>query len=257
MIQLFKYFVCSVGLISTSVANMNAQYFTYNHDDAKMNQITVMETGAGSLTPETYYWLFHNSYKNSAAEKNKTSFRTIASIAGYQQVENADSVKASLKKRAEVEVLNMADRQIDIAWLVESSKVNNKLQDFSNNINRIITAGGSSNDKDRWTQYYNMFQCAIKATQDAYMPNSERKKQYISIYNDLCKENEALVTYIVRLSNKNKTAELLSATYSKPDKRKEITTAAHNRWREAGWKTKSSNANSGNTVDDSTNTINE
>ena len=42
-------------------------YVTYNHDATKQNQITVQEIGAGSLTPEFYYWLFHNSYRKSAA----------------------------------------------------------------------------------------------------------------------------------------------------------------------------------------------
>ena len=32
-----------------------AQYATYNHDASKMNQITVMEIGTGSLRPELYY----------------------------------------------------------------------------------------------------------------------------------------------------------------------------------------------------------
>lgn len=32
-----------------------AQRVTYNHDDAKMNQVTVQETGAGTLTPDLYY----------------------------------------------------------------------------------------------------------------------------------------------------------------------------------------------------------
>lgn len=30
---------------------IKAQSVTYNHDDAKMNQITVMEIGSGGLTP--------------------------------------------------------------------------------------------------------------------------------------------------------------------------------------------------------------
>ena len=34
-----------------------AQYVTYNHDASKMNQITVEETGTGTLKPEVYYWL--------------------------------------------------------------------------------------------------------------------------------------------------------------------------------------------------------
>lgn len=34
----------------------NAQsYVTYNHDSSKKNQITVMEIGSGSLSPELYY----------------------------------------------------------------------------------------------------------------------------------------------------------------------------------------------------------
>ena len=32
----------------------NAQRVSYNHDSSKQNQITVMETGAGSITPELY-----------------------------------------------------------------------------------------------------------------------------------------------------------------------------------------------------------
>ena len=43
---------------------------TYNHDSSKKNQITVMEIGSGSLSPELYYQLLHSSYKKSAASKN-------------------------------------------------------------------------------------------------------------------------------------------------------------------------------------------
>lgn len=47
---------------------------TYNHDSSKKNQITVMEIGSGSLSPELYYQLLHSSYKKSAASKNKLVF---------------------------------------------------------------------------------------------------------------------------------------------------------------------------------------
>lgn len=41
-------------LIMAAVATTSAtaQSVTYNHDSSKQNQITVMETGGGSLTPE-------------------------------------------------------------------------------------------------------------------------------------------------------------------------------------------------------------
>ena len=225
---------------------VNAQsYVTYNHDDAKMNQITVQETGAGGLTPAFYYDVFHNSYQKSAAAKNKLSFRSLAGVAAWQQIEDADSIEASLKKRAEIEALNVADRQIDIAWLAEGTKLTNKLDDFQSNINRIIGAGGTFNDKERWNNYYNIFQCAIKATQDAYMPNAQRKKEYLAIYADICKENETLIKYIVQLNSKAKTAELLSASSTRQNHNGAIATAAHNRWRDASWRVSGGNSQGG------------
>ena len=247
MIQTISKYGFAFALSLLFMGNAYAQsYVTYAHDEAKMNQITVMEIGAGSLTPTLYYDVLHKSYAKSASAKNKMSFRTLAGVSSYQQVDAADSITASLVKRAEIEAVNVADRQVDIAWLAESSKVSNKMCDFEKNINRIVSAGGNFNDKERWTQYYNMFQCAIKATQEAYMPNSERKKQYLAIYNDLCKQNDLLIAYIIRLNNKAKTAELLSASSNIPDRRGAIATAAHNRWREAGWQTTPTGNNSEN-----------
>lgn len=216
--------------------NSHAQsYVTYNHDDAKMNQITVQEIGAGGLTPAFYYDVFHNSYQKSAAAKNKLGFRTLAGVAAWQQIEDADSVETSMKKRAEIEALNIADRQIDIAWLAEGNKIESKLNDFQNNINRIVSAGGSFNDKERWTEYYNIFQTSIKETKDAYMPNAQRKKEYLAIYADICKQNETLIAYIVQINNRKKTEELLSATNNRTSHKSEFVTAAYNRWRSSAW----------------------
>ena len=232
--------------MSSFLLEVDAQsYVTYNHDKSKMNQITVQETGAGDLTPAFYYEVFHNSYQKSAAAKNKLSFRSLAGVAAWQQIEDADSIEASLKKRAEIEALNVADRQIDIAWLAEGTKLTNKLDDFQSNINRIIGAGGTFNDKERWNNYYNIFQCAIKATQDAYMPNAQRKKEFLAIYSDICKENETLIKYLVQLNSKAKTAELLSATSTRQNHNGAIATAAHNRWRDASWRVSGGNGQGG------------
>ena len=241
-----KIFSAVMIAMASVTLQVNAQsYVTYNHDDAKMNQITVQETGAGGLTPAFYYDVFHNSYQKSAATKNKLSFRSLAGVAAWQQIEDADSIEASLKKRAEIEALNVADRQIDIAWLAEGTKLTNKLDDFQSNINRIIGAGGTFNDKERWNNYYNIFQCAIKATQDAYMPNAQRKKEYLAIYSDICKENETLIKYLVQLNSKAKTAELLSASSTRQNHNGAIATAAHNRWRDASWRVSGGNGQGG------------
>ncbi len=71
-----KLMLMTVAIIATATAQ--AQYVTYNHDSPEAkNQITVMETGTGSLTPELYYWALHNKYKKSAAAKNKLAYRTL------------------------------------------------------------------------------------------------------------------------------------------------------------------------------------
>lgn len=230
----------------TTITTNAQSYVTYNHDAAKMNQITVQEIGAGCLTPDLYYWAFHHSYQKSAASKNKLTYRALAGIAAFPQVDDADSVKTALEKRAEIEALNIADRQIDLAWLAEGSKITGKLNDFQTNINRIVGAGGTFQDKERWNDYYHIFECAIKATQDAYMPNAQRKKEYLAIYSDISKQNEILIANLVQLNKKSKTADLLSATYNKPDHRGAIATAAYNRWRDAGWKSKNSSDNDSN-----------
>ena len=248
MVQSIKiYCISSTLSILLSVFAHAQSYVTYTHDEAKMNQITVMEIGAGGLTPTLYYDTFHRNYQKSASAKNKMSFRTLAGISAYQQVESADSIKSSLVQRAEVEALNVADKQVDIAWLAEKDKITSKMNAFEKNINRIISAGGNYADKERWTQYYNMFQCAVKATQEGYMPNSERKKQYLAIYKDISKQNDLLIAYIVRLNNKAKTADLLAATCYIPDRRGTHATEAYNRWRENGWNaTTSGNSNKNN-----------
>ena len=234
------YIIIGIGAALFGVVPKTlAQSVTYNHDDAKMNQITVAEIGSGSLTPEFYYWLLHNSYRESAAAKNKLGFRTTAGINLYNQVDEAEALDSAMTQRARIEALNVADRSggaLDVAWLAEGDKINSALEDFEKNIRRIIEAGGSNYEQEHWREQYNVFLCAVKSVQEAYMPNAERKKQYLRIHADILRKNETLVRYLVRLANSTKVTELLEATATIEDRRAQIAMAAMNRWREAGWR---------------------
>ncbi len=221
------------GLCMTSAT---AQNVTYNHDSAKQNQFTVAEIGSGSLTPDLYYTLLHNSYRKTAAAKNKLSFRTTAGIAGYRQVDDAEKLDSAMTKRAEIEALNVADRTggaLDVAWLAEGDKLNSKMDNFKKNIDRILQPGGSPGQQTVWKEHYNMFRSAIKATQDAYMPNSQRKKQYLRIYADVSRKNEELVRYLVYLANSKTTASLLASSYERENKNAVYAAEALARWRDA------------------------
>ena len=234
------YLIIGIGAALFGVVPKTlAQSVTYSHDDAKMNQITVAEIGSGSLTPEFYYWLLHNSYRESAAAKNKLGFRTTAGINLYNQVDEAEALDSAMTQRARIEALNVADRSggaLDVAWLAEGDKINSALEDFEKNIRRIIEAGGSNYEQEHWREQYNVFLCAVKSVQEAYMPNAERKKQYLRIHADIIRKNEMLVRYLVRLANSTKVAELLDASAIIEDRRAQIAMAAMNRWREAGWR---------------------
>ena len=244
-------YVTTIVMCVVAVFECLAQKPSYNHDAAKMNQITVMETGAGALTPIVYYRLLHNNYQKSAAIKNKLEFRTASGIGAYQQVEYADSLAAYLEARAKIETLNMADRQIDLAWKTEGSKINDKMDAFHNNINRIVPAGGTPKDRQRWDTYYKMFQTAIKATREAYMPNAQRKREYLNIYADLSKQNEILVKQLVQMHNKSKTEQLLASrnNYRTADKAAAVA-SANSKWREAGLSTKQESSSAGNDTSD-------
>ena len=234
------YIIIGIGVAMYGVVPKTlAQSVTYSHDDAKMNQITVAEIGSGSLTPSLYYQLLHKSYQKSAAAKNKLGFRTTAGINLYNQVDDAEALDSAMTQRARIEALNVADRSggaLDAAWLAEGDKINSALDNFKKNIRRIAEAGGSGNEQEYWREYHNIYLCAVKSVQDAYMPNAERKKQYLRIHADIIRKNETLVRYLVRLANAAKVEDLLEATATIEDRRAQIAMAAMNRWREAGWR---------------------
>lgn len=219
---------------------VTAQGVSYSHDAAKMNQITVMEIGSGGLTPDLYYTLLHKSYKKTASSKNKLAYRTSAGLNLYAQVDDAEALDSALTNRAKVEALNVADRSggaLDLAWVAESGKLNSKMADFERNIRRILEVGGTANEQEHWKVYYNVYQCAIKAAQNAYMPNAQRKKEYLRIYADVARKNETLILYIVRLSDVRKASELLTATGGIESHKAQIARNAFSRWRDAGWST--------------------
>ena len=222
-----------MAVVTITTGGIKAQSVTYNHDSPKQNQITVMETGTGALSPELYYTLLHNKYKKSAASKNKLSFRTLAGVNLYNQTDEAEAIDSALVKRAEIEALNVADRQIDLAWLAEGDKINAQMERLQRNIDRILLAGGTTDDKERWTEYYHVYQCAINATKDAYMPNAQRKKEYLRIYEDVARQNEILVSYLAKRQNATATSTLLNATDNRTLHKGGIVRNAMSRWQES------------------------
>lgn len=208
--------------------------FTFDHDEAKMNQIMVMETGVGSLTPTAYYEVIHEKYSEDAAKRNKLARRSDAGIAAYSQKKDAEAMDSAMARQGRVEALNVADRSgglLDAAWAAEGDRITRKMEDFQRNIDRIPEAGGSAADRNRWQEQYDILRYAIEATQEAYMPNSERKKAYLDIFTDLQQRNETLVQYLVRLQNSKRTSQLRSARSEHQVDKGKVTSNAISHWK--------------------------
>jgi hypothetical protein len=226
-----------VTALALGIHHAGAQYVTYNHDETKMNQVTVMETGAGSLTPALFYSLIHNKYYRTASATNKLSYRSTAGGFAYSQVGLAEKVDTSLTKRAEIEALNMADRQVDLAWQAEGPKIQSRLEAFNRNIARLTEAGGNGGDLALWRERYHLFQTAVSAIRDSYMPNAERKKEYLAIYRDITEHNNTLIAYIISVDSRERTKDHLEATLERPDRNGEIAAEARGRWKETSNRT--------------------
>ena len=144
----------------------------------------------------------------------------------------AEKVDTSLTKRAEIEALNMADRQVDLAWTAEGPKIQKALASFQANIGRIYEAGGNASDTGVWQERLHLFQTGVSAVRDGYMPNAQRKRQYLKIYEDICRANDSLIGYIVAVYGRENTREALSATLDRPDRTADIASEAASRWKE-------------------------
>ena len=212
-----------------------AQSVTYHHDPAVMNQFTVAETGIGNLQPDLYYTATHKKYRQTAAETNKQAQRIDFYYDVWRQIPMAEHIDSALSQRAKVELLgNIPDRMAhigDIAWQAEKEKIETKQYLFKKNINQILFRGGSSQDYKYWTGIYNAIDCGLRAVRDAYMPNSQRKKQYLLIYKDLVMRNNELVDCMCYWNGLKQAVNYSEGKVTRHPKPGDIARSAYGRWK--------------------------
>ncbi len=208
--------IITAVLVTVVLLTAEAQSVTYNHDDAVMNQVTVQETGSGSLTPDLYYDVFHKSYRNSASETNKLSYRTMTAAYMKLQEPYAEKIDSDLVKRAKVEAANLLDREVDAVWLVEKGKVNGALDRFREHIEEITLVGGSYKTYEDWKEVYDMIVSGVQYIQGGYIPNSERQTQYLQICKDV-KQRDALLLKQLRILKERRGLSWSNRKLQRPD----------------------------------------
>jgi len=230
-----KKFILS--LLAVLVVNIHclAQSITYNHDESFMQQFLFTETGAGSLTPDLYYDLFHKSYRNNYMGQGKLTFRTYMMENIHKEVPYAKDLDSALVKRAEVEALNMADRQpyLDLSWAVEGQKIEKKMMTLYNSIQDISIYGGKKETSDMFQLKYDMYKQAIESIRESYMPASERKEQYGAIYDDIVKEIDHVENAVLYLKCCKLCKSMKEAQKIRRANLSNIAVQAHGRWKAA------------------------
>lgn len=211
-----------------------AQNITYNHDESFMQQFLFTETGAGSLTPDFYYELFHESYRNNYMGQGKLTFRTTMAATMLQETPEAENLDSALVERAEIEALNVKDRTpglADVAWLAEGPKIENKLQALTNSINNLSIVGAKKETKDLFLAEHDKLLQAVKSVKEAYMPLDDRKLQYIEIYNDIVRTIDRCESAVLYLKCCKLCKDMKEARKSRMANIANIAIQAHGRWR--------------------------
>lgn len=193
-----------ISMLLSVTVSVFAQWVNYTsvHHPEILNQFTIMETGIGStFSIPTTIKLLNRSYYKTAHEKNKTFLRGEYALYLPAESEAAEQVDSALSDRAKVEASNVSDRSFVtsyLSWSLEKDKILSRQRLFLSNIGKITLFGGTSSDRDYWMSIYEALDGGIKTLCDAYLPSSERHKGFLSMYEELYKNNENLCRQIAR-----------------------------------------------------------
>ena len=218
-----------IALFLFCALNIQAQDVTYSPDPVKRNQITVMEDGFGSLD-NFYYTVFHNKYSKTAYTYPKNAERALAYGSAHLQVDKADSIKSYFVERGKREAENLLDRNVDLVWITEKGRVNEALLRLKRNVDRIGELGAPSSERKFWNDKYNRLEWSIGAMREGYMPNSERKKQFVALYGDILTANRHAVNRSVQLYFARKMEQQRVKKQKRTQSIHNIALKAHNDW---------------------------
>ena len=96
-----------------------------------------------------------------------------------------------------------------------------------------VSSRPEGDERSYWLQYYDMFQTAIRNTQDAYMPNAQRKREYLQIYADVARKNDLLLKYLVKIHQRRQIEERNEARMIPRPETQTTALAALTRWQGA------------------------
>ena len=157
---------------------------TYIHDEPFMQQFLVSETGTGNLTPNVYYTAMHPSYKRLAYLYSKAAARLKYMYDIKKEIPYSDTINSVFKRRAKLAAIDMVEREplADFVWYQGvGDNISAALRVMRNNILRLSSFGTDS-EFIEWENRYNLLEGSVNCIRQAYLPNSERQREYTRIF---------------------------------------------------------------------------
>ena len=177
------------------------------------------------------------AYTFAEVEGAKSVERTHMETALSREKPKAEAIDSALKSRAKEEVIRFADRNVDVAWLTERSKIEGTMTRIQNNISKITMNGGSMKSRNYYDMEYKKILSGIQLIQDSYQDNSLRKREYEALYADARKLDHEVYNFLKKCRIRK---DALNAFENmddfirryRPNVRR-IATTAHNKWMQA------------------------
>ena len=192
----FRSFLLTFLLMLPSVS-----FSQVSLDEPRRNQFMVAATGIGDLQPDTYYDIFHRTYRDEAAMTSKGSYATsFNTILRMQDIPSAKSIDSTIVKRFATETKKALDRSNDWAWATYRDRIEGKLERYKDLVNKISRLGGSLDDYHIFDQEYTRICAEVRGIQDAYMDTGKRASEYEEVYQEIILAELELFDYLKKQS---------------------------------------------------------
>lgn len=182
------------GLFSLSVSGQHNNEWVFRQFSSE-EQIYMLQN-------DWYYKLFHKDYiNNKAPVYNTKTLQNITFQSWLAHEKNyADSIDTAYTARWKVEQKRLIDRQVDLVYeSVDRVNIESAMSKWNSDINKIITYGGTSNERKVWLTRYNCIKQAVTVVHEGNEPSGSKHTFYLDLLNEIDDWHTRLKLYLMSL----------------------------------------------------------
>lgn len=227
-----KIFIFALTLSFCST--LSAQY-TYRYDTDFIGLVGFCGLGGGSLTPRHYYQLFHSGYEEAGRSYSLTANSVYYNLTLMEEEVSAEKIDTALTHRGLKEAVTWADRNVDIVQYSEMGRVDSRLSELKDSIERIMVNGGDKETYDFYLERYNCLTFGLNEISTSYLANSQRQQEYLTLYQESTELLSDLKDQLLYFRQKSIIENYNSGKKSSMKEVKDIATESASQWKVNIW----------------------